>query len=53
MAKKAYFESVDVKVDFPALERTLLEYWNEKGIVKRYLEKNKDSERYFSFLLKI
>jgi isoleucyl-tRNA synthetase len=50
MAKKAYFESVDVKVDFPALERTLLEYWNKKGIVKRYLEKNKNSKRYFSFL---
>ncbi|KKU02896.1 MAG: Isoleucyl-tRNA synthetase [Candidatus Woesebacteria bacterium GW2011_GWE1_45_18] len=50
MAKKAYFEPPDVKVDFPALERTLLEYWYQKGIVKKYLEKNKNSKKYFSFL---
>ncbi|KKT67581.1 MAG: isoleucyl-tRNA synthetase, isoleucyl-tRNA synthetase [Candidatus Curtissbacteria bacterium GW2011_GWC1_44_33] len=50
MAKRAHFEPVDVKVDFPALERTLLEHWHKKGIVKKYLEKNKNSKKYFSFL---
>jgi len=49
-SKKPYFDAVDLKVDFPKEERTLLERWYKKGIVKKYLEKNKSSKKYFSFL---
>ncbi len=51
MAKgKAYFDSVDLKADFPEMEKVLLETWYKKGIVKKYLSKNKTSKKYFSFL---
>lgn len=50
MAKKVFFDPVDPKVDFPAMERVLLEDWYKKGIVKKYLNKNKNSNKYFSFL---
>jgi len=50
MAKKANFIEVDPKPDFPRMERELLKQWNNKGIVKKYLQKNNDSENYFSFL---
>ncbi|MBI4153586.1 isoleucine--tRNA ligase [Candidatus Woesebacteria bacterium] len=48
MAKKAFFE--EVKPDFPAMERELLDEWYKKGVVKKYLNKNKSSKKYFSFL---
>ncbi len=44
------FKSVSSQVDFPALEKELLDYWYKKGIVKKYLEKNNDSKNKFSFL---
>jgi isoleucyl-tRNA synthetase len=47
---KLYFEPVDLKVNFPELEKELLADWNKKGIVKKYLSKNKNSQKYFSFL---
>ena len=47
---KVYFEPVDLKVDFPKLERELLADWDKKGIVKKYLARNKNSDKYFSFL---
>ena len=47
--KKDYFKSIDPKPDFPALERELLEHWYKDGIVDKYLNKNKKSEKYFSF----
>lgn len=51
MAKKrTYFDPVDTKVDFPAKERKLLGDWYKKGIVKKYLVKNRNSKKYFSFL---
>jgi len=51
MAKdKPFFNEVDLKVDFPAMERRLLKNWYKKGIVKKYLQKNKNSKKYFSFL---
>jgi len=50
MAKKAFFDSVNPKPDFPKMERELLEQWNKKGIVRKYLQKNKNSEKYYSFL---
>lgn len=51
MAKsRAYFEPVDLKVNFPELEKKLLGEWYKKGVVKKYLQKNKNSKKYFSFL---
>ena len=37
-------------VDFPAMERELLRWWSEAGIVQKYLKKNEKSEKRFSFL---
>lgn len=50
MRRKFYFDPVDPKPDFPAMEKRLLEDWYKKGIVKKYLQKNKNSSKYFSFL---
>ncbi len=44
------FSPVDLKVDFPSLERRLLKEWYEKGIVDKYLHRNDASEKRFSFL---
>jgi isoleucyl-tRNA synthetase len=45
----SYFDSLDPKPDFPKMERELLTHWYSDGIVDKYLKKNKDSEKYFSF----
>jgi len=51
MAKnRPYFDSVDLKIDFPAMEIKLLGDWEKNGIVKKYLNRNKRSKSYFSFL---
>ncbi len=47
---RPFFEQVDQKVDFPSVEKTLLKNWNSQGIVKKYLNRNKKSKSYFSFL---
>ena len=48
MAKtKPFFEPLSPSVDFPKLEEELLKEWNKKGIVKKYLEKNKSSKKIF------
>lgn len=47
---KAYFEPVDLQVNFPELEKALLDKWYKKGIVKKYLGRNKNSKKYFSFI---
>ncbi len=44
------FKPVSSKVDFPELEREILEKWYKKGIVKKYLQKNNSSKQKFSFL---
>lgn len=44
------FKPVSSKVDFPAVERELLEYWYKKGIVEKYLNRNSASDKKFSFL---
>ena len=46
----AYFDPVDPKVNFPKMEKDLLDHWYKDGIVKKYLNKNKSSKKYFSFL---
>lgn len=55
--KKAYFEPVDLSVDFPKMEKDLLAKWYKKtgsggkqSLVNKYLTKNKDSKKYFSFI---
>lgn len=44
------FKSVSSKVDFPSLEGEILKYWKKENILKKYLEKNKDSQKKFSFI---
>lgn len=44
------FKKVDSQVDFPKLERQVLKYWEEKGILKKYLNKNAKSKKRFRFL---
>src|SRR3989337_1386814 len=41
---------VKQNINFPELEREILNRWQEKGIVRKYLEKNKNSKEKFSFL---
>jgi len=51
MAKKNYFQSVDLRTDFPLLEKKVLKDWYKKsGVHEKYLQKNKNSKKYFSFL---
>ncbi len=44
------FKPVSPQVDFPKLERDLLEKWYKNGIVNKYLHKNDNSKEKFSFL---
>ena len=44
------FKPVSSKADFPKLEEELVKYWYKFGIVKKYLERNKDVDKKFSFL---
>lgn len=48
MAK--HFDSVDTKVDFSDLERKTLKDWEKSSVVHKYLNRNKSSKKYFSFL---
>ncbi len=44
------FKPVSSQVNFPALERELLDYWYKEGIVEKYLKRNESSDKKFSFL---
>ena len=44
------FEPVSSKVDFPALEREMLEFWEEHRIVEKYLSRNDGAEKRASFI---
>ena len=44
------FKSVTSQVDFPTLERDILKWWYESGVVDKYLHKNDASPKKFSFL---
>jgi isoleucyl-tRNA synthetase len=46
----AKFKDVPNSVDFPALERETLAWWESAGIVDKYLHRNDRSERRYSFL---
>jgi len=44
------FKPVDPKVNFPQLEKEILDWWYETGVVNKYLHKNDKSRKKFSFL---
>lgn len=44
------FKPVSSKLDLPALEREQIEVWRSNATAERYLARNEDSERRFSFL---
>ena len=44
------FKPVNPKVDFPAMERDILAWWEENGIVDKYLHRNDAAEKRFSFI---
>lgn len=43
-------QSVDGRPDFVEREKKILEKWYQEGIVEKYLHKNDDSDKRFSFL---
>jgi len=44
------FKQVSSQVDFPALEKEILEWWYSSGLVQKYLHKNDSSDKKFTFL---
>lgn len=44
------FEPVPTRVDFPAQERAVLEWWRREGILAKYLARNQHSPVRWSFL---
>ncbi len=44
------FKPVGGNQNFPEMEKKWLKHWYGKGIVKKYLNKNKKSKKYFSFM---
>lgn len=43
------FKPVNLNENFPEMEKKWLKHWYEKGIDKKYREKNNNSKKYFSF----
>lgn len=48
--KSHRFKPVSPQIDFPALEKEILENWYKSGLVDKYLHKNDKSKTHFSFL---
>ncbi|MBD3322372.1 MAG: class I tRNA ligase family protein, partial [Chitinivibrionales bacterium] len=46
MSTKAFFNQVSNQIRFPAVEKEILEFWNEKGIFKESLEATLAKEAY-------
>jgi isoleucyl-tRNA synthetase len=44
------FNELPAKPDFPALERATLDWWDQHGIVEKYLHRNDESDEKFSFI---
>ncbi|OGY30068.1 MAG: isoleucine--tRNA ligase [Candidatus Woykebacteria bacterium RIFCSPHIGHO2_12_FULL_45_10] len=44
------FGQVESQVDFPLLERKILQYWQKNKIVEKYLAKNRSSKEKFRFI---
>jgi isoleucyl-tRNA synthetase len=50
MAKKPFFDPPEPKVNFPELEKDILTGWEKNGVLRKYLNRNRHSKRFFSFL---
>ena len=46
--ERIVFEQVDPKPDFPQMETKRLQWWNDEGIVEKYLARNEDEARLFA-----
>ncbi len=44
------FKPVPSKVDFPAMERDILAWWQQSGMMQRYLHRNDASDKRYSFI---
>ncbi len=44
------FKPTSPQLDLPGLEKTLLKYWEDHNVVQKYLTKNANSKKYWSFL---
>ncbi len=44
------FKEVSPKIDFPEMEKSLLQQWQKSSLVEKYLKKNENSEKRFSFI---
>ena len=44
------FKPVSTKLDLPSLERGVIDVWRERRTMERYLVRNADSERRYSFI---
>ncbi len=44
------FKTVTSQIDFPQMEKEILQWWYDSGVVKKYLAKNGNSPTKFSFL---
>jgi len=50
MRKNKYFSLPSSQFDFVANEKKLLDWWYKKEVVKKYLNKNKNAKKNFSFI---
>lgn len=50
--KTSVFRSVTAadRVDYPALERSVQQWWDDQGVLQQYLHHNDQSDKQFSFL---
>jgi isoleucyl-tRNA synthetase len=50
--KSSVFRTVTAadRVDYPKLERSVQKWWDEQGILQKYLHRNDQSDRQYSFL---
>src|SRR4030043_1489598 len=48
--KKPFFKPVSSRVNFVELEKKILKWWYQSGLVEKYLQRNSQSEKRFSFL---
>ena len=44
------FKPVSSRVDFPQMERDIQSWWDEAGMMEKYLNRNKDSDKRWSFI---
>jgi len=43
------FQKLNLKIDFPELEKKVLSYWEENDVLGKYLRKNENAHKRFSF----